>query len=104
MPVPMIEEKLKRVLNPVTLYRALEALEAADIVQRVDLQHRHAHYEMSKTHHHHAVCTSCGTVENIHSDELEEMIQKVGKKVSRFTLSAHSLELFGSCNTCVTAA
>src|SRR3989344_7644364 len=57
-----LKEKLGSHLDMVTLYRALEALKSANIVERMDLQHGHAHYELSagRAHHHHAVCRSCG--------------------------------------------
>src|SRR3990167_2633608 len=62
-----LKEKLGVDLDTVTLYRALEALKSARIVERMDLQHGHAHYELraGRPHHHHAVCRLCGTVEDI---------------------------------------
>lgn len=57
--VLQIQEKLAT-LNPVTLYRALEALVGAGLVRR-GMRGRTAHFEYAgKPHHHHMVCVGCG--------------------------------------------
>lgn len=57
--VKEMQNKL-RTLNPVTLYRALEALVIAGLVRR-GFSERGAHFEYAgKPHHHHLVCTDCG--------------------------------------------
>lgn len=54
-----LERKL-RALNPVTLYRALQALVMAGLVRRGE-SGRVARFEYAKKpHHHHFVCTDCG--------------------------------------------
>lgn len=49
-------------LDLANTYRALEALAKAELVRRVDVGHRHMHYELEvlAPHHHHYVCTDCG--------------------------------------------
>jgi len=100
--VAQIEKKLKGRLNAVTLYRALEALAAKNVIRRVDLQHDHAHYEFTPdSHHHHAVCKKCGLVEDIevpHSPAPEKEALKASKKF--FAINAYSLEFFGLCKNC----
>jgi Fur family ferric uptake transcriptional regulator len=89
-------------LNEVTLYRALEALAASGIVRRVDLQQGHAHhYELVGTHHHHIVCTDCGTVEDFSDKLCDSVVEKATKKSSSFKIiTSHSMELFGVCANC----
>ena len=98
-----LKEKLGDDLDTVTLYRALEALKSANIVERMDLQHGHAHYELlsGRSHHHHVVCRSCGAVEDIevpHAAQLEKEAERYAKKFA--VIDAYSLEFFGLCNNC----
>ena len=98
-----LREKLGDDLDTVTLYRALEALKSANIVERMDLQHGHAHYELlaGRSHHHHVVCRACGTVEDIevpHAARLEKEAERHAKKFA--VIDAYSLEFFGLCNNC----
>jgi Fe2+ or Zn2+ uptake regulation protein len=90
-------------LDTVTLYRALDALQEAHIVERMDLQHGHAHYELiiDRPHHHHAVCRSCGIIEDVeipHSPHPEKEAERRSKKFS--IIDAYSLEFFGVCANC----
>ncbi len=54
--------RTKGKLDLVNTYRALEALAEAGLVRRVDVGHRHMHYELAVLvpHHHHYVCETCG--------------------------------------------
>jgi Fur family ferric uptake transcriptional regulator len=90
-------------IDTVTLYRALDALVGAGIVRRVDLQHGHTDYELviSGEHHHHLVCTSCGTIEDFIGCPGKNMEKLALKSSSKFaSLGEHSLEFFGTCKTC----
>src|SRR3989344_474612 len=98
-----LKDKIDKDLDTVTLYRALEALKSANIVERMDLQHGHAHYELlaGRSHHHHVVCRACGTVEDIevpHAAQLEKEAERHAKKFA--VIDAYSLEFFGLCNNC----
>lgn len=87
----------------VTLYRALEALASAGIVRRVDLQHGHTDYELviSGEHHHHLVCTGCGTIEDFAECPIKPIERRALRGSSKFSsLQEHSLEFFGICNVC----
>lgn len=90
-------------IDTVTLYRALDALVDASIARRVDLQHGHTDYELMVPgeHHHHLVCTGCGTIEDFVGCPGKNMEKLALKGSSRFSsLREHSLEFFGVCNTC----
>jgi len=101
--VDHIKEKLSSSLDTVTLYRTLEALKAAGLVDRTDLQHGHAHYELiaGRPHHHHAVCRSCGLIEDIevpHAAKPEKDAEHAAKKFT--TIDSYALEFFGTCTSC----
>jgi Fur family ferric uptake transcriptional regulator len=57
-----LSKKVKGKLDVTNTYRALEALAKAGLIHRVDVGHRHMHYEIAALgpHHHHYVCESCG--------------------------------------------
>lgn len=101
--VEQLKDKLSQELDTVTLYRTLEALKAARIVERTDLQHGHAHYELThgREHHHHVVCRSCGLIEDIevpHAAKPEEDAVRAAKKFTK--IDSYALEFFGTCTSC----
>ena len=98
-----IERKLKGALNQVTVYRSLAALTKAKIVKRVNLEHDHAHFEIAhgREHHHHAVCRSCGAVEDIEIPHTSKPEQEALKRAKRFAvLDSYALDFFGLCKQC----
>ncbi|MGH7141300.1 MAG: Fur family transcriptional regulator [Minisyncoccia bacterium] len=98
--VAEIQRKLGRSApDTVTLYRALEALAEKGILERTELGHGHAHFELPKKHHHHIVCTACGRVEDFSSRVFEAALQKI-KSNSFEIITTHSVELFGRCAKC----
>src|SRR5437870_3559308 len=56
---------LRKKADQATLYRSLESMAQKGIVTRIDFQHGHMHYELVHEHHHHIVCKSCGTIEDV---------------------------------------
>jgi len=62
--VGSLAQKLKGKLDLTNTYRALEALQEAGLVRRVDLGHVHTHYSanLSRKHEHAFICASCGMV------------------------------------------
>lgn len=90
-------------VNEATVYRTLASFEKKGIVRRVDLRKDSAHYELaSARHHHHIVCTDCGTIEDFESCQIGKVSDRVLSQSSHFSvISEHALELFGLCNRCV---
>lgn len=98
------EKKMSPYFDRVSVYRALEAFVQAGLARRVDLGHAHMHYEKASLseHHHHLVCTRCGTIEDIVIDgkfRLEKKASEASKKFS--VITSHSMEFFGLCKQCV---
>jgi len=89
-------------------YRNLAILEEADVVHRIVTSENHAHFELTEditgSHHHHLVCTDCGTVldmglsagleAQLH-DELAEAAVARG-----FVGTHHRIDLIGTCADC----
>ena len=106
-PKPLTVEELKKKVGKevdgVTLYRSLELLADAGIVERSDLRHGHAHYELvvDRPHHHHIVCTNCGYVEDIEVPHPTVSAKEALKRSKGFTsVKDYSLEFYGLCKKC----
>jgi Fur family ferric uptake transcriptional regulator len=97
-----IKKRLTLRVDQVTVYRILSAFVRAGVIRRVDLQHRHAHYELAdRAEHHHLICTSCGVIEDYPGCNFEEIARDALKKSMKFAaVTQHSLELFGLCRAC----
>ena len=100
-----ILQQWKNAPNQATVYRILSDLSDAGILKRVAT---HAHtsafeYTPDKPHHHHAVCTICGAIEDIEHCFVDSVQNNVVKDLHLFTsLDSHSLEFFGRCTACTT--
>ena len=95
-------DKLKgKSIDQATVYRIVEALRTKGIIQYVNMEHGHAHFEInSPTHHHHAICERCGKVIDISKCNIQNLETEV-LKVSVFTkINRHALEFFGICDSC----
>lgn len=96
-----LHAKLGNAMDRVTVYRNLETFVKAGIARRVDLGHRHAHYEAADEEHHHLVCTRCGLVEDVAYCPDPRELRAVLARSARFaSLERHALELFGTCADC----
>jgi Fe2+ or Zn2+ uptake regulation protein len=99
----VLKELGRASVDTVTAYRALRAFEKAGLVRRVDLGHRHAHYELvgAQGDRHHVVCLSCGTTEPFEGCDAAHLVKEALAQVRGFrTVTGHSLALYGLCNTC----
>jgi Fur family transcriptional regulator, ferric uptake regulator len=83
-----------------TVYRVLTQFEAAGLVMRHHFEGGHSVFEMmTEDHHDHIVCTKCGKVEEFY-DEVIEAQQKKQAEKKGYTISDHSLYIYGLCKDC----
>lgn len=87
--------------NKTTLYRDFSALEQTGFLKAIDFGDGIGRWELADlTHHHHLICTECGTVAdvyvraNLHDEEVRI------KNDYHFTVTRHMLEFFGICQAC----
>lgn len=90
-----------------SLYRNLAILEQCEVVHRIVTMDDVARWELHEDlteHHHHLVCRACGRVADLKvSDEVERALVRATEQASRdsgFTITAHNLELVGTCEDC----
>lgn len=84
----------------VTVYRNLEAFEAAGVGQRVLLENGTQLFELTEpdAHYHHLICRACH-----HAERLDVCVgQEVGNRARSkgFTQLTHHLEVYGLCRDC----
>lgn len=88
-------------VDRVTLYRTLNTFMRAGIVRMVPVGWKRM-YELTESfvpHHHHMICTQCGTITDITSPELERYITQVTER-SQFKEMSHTIEIHGCCLAC----
>jgi Fe2+ or Zn2+ uptake regulation protein len=97
----VIHRRLKK-MDLVTLYRTLASFEKNQLIKRIDLHKDSVYYELNIDHHHHIICTGCGTVEDFELCDIDRLTKKIIAKASNFkSVQEHAMELFGVCNGCV---
>ena len=57
----------------------------------------------SDTHHHHLVCRTCGATVEVEGPAVERWTNAIAA-VHGYADVSHTLEIFGTCASCVTAA
>ena len=83
-----------------TVYRTLQLLADADIIDVVRSDAGEALYRRcGRGHHHHLVCRSCGKTIEIEGPAVERWADRVADEHS-FTDVSHTLEIFGTCGNC----
>jgi Fur family ferric uptake transcriptional regulator len=86
-----------------SVYRALERLTEARLVQRVEIGDGLARYEATRRdgarHHHHLVCDDCGRVEPFADAALERALARTAGRLG-VGMDAHEVVLHGSCDDC----
>ena len=87
-----------------TVYRVLTQFEAAGLVTRHHFEGGQAVFELNREgHHDHIVCVVCGKVEEFFDDVIESQQIKVADSRG-FTITDHSLTLYGKCPECQKAS
>ena len=98
-----IEELSERLPNigRATVFRTIKLLQELDIVCRVPLEDGGVRYEQSRSgvHHHHLICSECGSVTEFSDPSLDAAIEQNATSAG-FELDSHNAELYGRCAAC----
>jgi len=83
-----------------TVYRVLTQFEAAGLVTRHHFEGGQAVFELNREgHHDHLVCVGCGKVEEFVDEIIEAQQAKIAEDKG-YTITDHSLILYGKCKEC----
>ena len=105
--IPEILE-LDGALAQSSLYRNLAVLEEVGAVTRIVTHDDHARFELAEAltdhHHHHLICTQCGSVSDFAlSPDTETTLERALGRVAAtasFRADGHRLDLLGTCADC----
>lgn len=83
-----------------TVYRVLTQFEEAGLVVRHHFEGGQSVFELDHgAHHDHLVCVKCNRVEEFCDNDIEKRQQEIAKKAG-FTITDHSLNIYGICSSC----
>ena len=84
-----------------TVYRTLELLTKAGLVQEHDFGEGFKRYEPleARTHHEHLICLDCGKVVEFSNERIERMKALIADEHG-FRHHHHRLEIYGICREC----
>ncbi len=85
----------------VTVYRTLDLLTELGLICAVHAEGNCRSYLMRRSleHHHHLICSDCGTVADFADCDLHKLEQKLSRKTG-FEINGHLLEFSGLCQNC----
>ena len=89
-----------------SLYRILSDLVDAKVIIKLEFAEGFARFEFDEglaDHHHHLVCTECGSVADLELHDLETALDNVTRGIKRrtgFAVRNHRLDFFGLCTDC----
>ena len=84
-----------------TIYRTLNLLRDADLVNQHSFADGRAIFEISRpgSHHDHLVCVTCGKIEEVENEEIEHLQRTIAQDY-KYELTSHRLDLYGHCPSC----
>ena len=83
-----------------TIYRVLTQFEQAGLVIRHNFDSGSAVFELAASEHHdHLVCVRCGRVTEFVDETIEERQRMIADR-NGFTMTDHSLIIYGLCSDC----
>jgi Fe2+ or Zn2+ uptake regulation protein len=88
-------------------YRNLDILESTGLVRRIATETDHARYELAESllgHHHHLICTACGSIQDVRLppdvEDAVEVALAAAASAAGFRPERHTLDLHGTCAAC----
>src|SRR5437879_9898078 len=87
-----------------TVFRSLETLVSAGLAQRLERPgHVSAYVWCEPGHHHHLICTTCRTVEDLDEEAVAPLAETIARQRG-FRVDHATLDFYGECRTCSSRA
>ena len=87
-----------------TVYRTLKLLADAGVLCKTTLPDGSPRYSFDNSwHHHHLICSACGTVEEFRNSALERLLCEMAAEIPGEVLG-HRVELYVTCRRCLAVA
>ncbi|MDD5084150.1 MAG: Fur family transcriptional regulator [Candidatus Moranbacteria bacterium] len=88
------------IVNKTTVYRELEFLAQEKHIEEVRLHDGRRYYECVSSHHHHLICVTCKSIDDVILENEFEREERQIEREAGFKVLNHSLEFFGVCAQC----
>ena len=83
-----------------TVFRSVDRLVSAGLAQRLERPgHVSAYVWCEPGHHHHLICTTCRTVEDLDEDAVSPLIETIARQRG-FRVDHATLDFYGECRSC----
>jgi Fur family ferric uptake transcriptional regulator len=83
-----------------TVFRSLDRLVSAGLAQRLERPgHVSAYIWCAPGHHHHLICTTCRTVEDLDEEAVAPLAETIARQRG-FRVDHATLDFYGECRTC----
>ncbi len=85
-----------------TVFRTLDLLVQHGVLDRLhqpDGCHSYLLCGASDRHHHHLICSDCGTVVEFEDCSVQPLLEELSRRTN-FQINGHWLEVFGQCAVC----
>jgi Fur family ferric uptake transcriptional regulator len=87
-----------------TVFRSLDMLVSAGLAQRLERPgHVSAYIWCEAGHHHHLICITCRTVEDLDEDAVAPLAQAIAREHG-FRVDHATLDFYGECRACASGA
>jgi Fur family ferric uptake transcriptional regulator len=91
-------------LGRATVFRTLETLVGAGVARRFETEsHASTYVACHSGHHHHLVCTACGSVTEVGETYVSPLASRVARDTG-FELDDARIDFYGRCARCAGAA
>lgn len=92
-------EKAGGVAHLATVYRTLQVLEEGGFIEGMEMGRGGRLFEhvLGHEHHDHVICEDCGRICEFTDDAMERRKARAAKRLG-FSMSSHSLRIYGSCD------
>jgi Fur family transcriptional regulator, ferric uptake regulator len=82
-----------------TIYRTLQALADAHEADTFTRDGEVTYRLCGSHHHHHLVCESCGSVQEVEAAQVEAWVKAVARRTG-FVVTGHTADVYGVCREC----
>lgn len=87
-------------VDRVTAFRIINAFVEKGLLRKLEFLEGKSRYELaSRGDHHHFICRSCGTIQDIKDTIVPQFIHILQKQYSIMVID-HTMEFFGLCKNC----
>ena len=84
-----------------TVYRTIKLLLEAGVICKLALPNGAPKYSLARIeHHHHTVCTRCGSVDEFRDATIERLLRAIGGDISG-EIVGHRMEFYIICQECL---